>query len=542
MATIITRFAPSPTGYLHVGGARTALFSWLLARHSGGKYFLRIEDTDLARSTEESCQKILEDLTWLGLGWDNQPIMRQSQRLEIYNSLFDDLMKRDLAYKAYETPQELAAQRKIAEQEKRAFVYRRRPLSDEQIRQYESEGRPHVVRFVMPVREYRFHDQVLDKEIVMGPDEVQDFVIRKGDGMPTYHFAVVVDDAAMGITHVLRGQEHLKNTFYHIALQEAFGYGRPVYGHLPIILNKDASKMGKRDQDKMIRLHAKQWMNNTKKSAADLADAVKLPEPRISAWLKDSKKQLDGVEQRAVMAVVGLEERDLPEILVHDFRKNGYLPEVLLNFLALLGWNPGHDRERMSMAEMVELFSMERIGTANAVFGREKLVAFNTEACAAAQPQRLLAAMRDFLAANPDSPLHSADDAALAHLIKMKKGFHTLRDVEATTRFLFMSDEQIAYDPEAIKKAMGSPEAIAILRETRGLLAAMREENWDGPALEAMIKEFCTRKNLGLGKVAQPIRVAVSGTMISPPIFESLAFLGRQRTLARIDRCLEKIG
>jgi glutamyl-tRNA synthetase len=296
--------------------------------------------------------------------------------------------------------------------------------------------------------------------------------------------------------------------------------------------------MGKRDQDKMIREHAKLWMKNNQKSAADLTEAVKLPQQRVSAWLADSKKQLDGAEQRSVMAVVGLDEHDLPEIFVHDFRKNGYLPEALLNFLALLGWNPGHDRERMSLAEMVELFSMERIGTANAVFGREKLVAFNTEACAAAPPEHLAAAMRDFLVANPDSPLHGADDAALARLMKMKKGFHTLREVEATTRFLFLNDDQIVYDPAAIKKALGSADAI----ETRGLLAAMRTENWNAPALEAVIKEFCGRKNLVLGQVAQPIRVAISGTMISPPIFESLTFLGKQPTIARIDRCLETIS
>src|SRR5438067_5722889 len=180
-------------------------------------------------------------------------------------------MSRNLAYKAYETPEELDAMRKSAEREKRMFVYRRRELSAEQIKEYDSQNRPHVVRFAMPVKEYRLRDEVLDKEIVLPAEEVQDFVIRKADGMPTYHFAVVVDDAEMAITHILRGQEHTKNTFNHIALQEALGYPRPTYGHLSIIMNLDGSKMGKRDRDKKIRQAAQVWIKSAQKSSTDLA-------------------------------------------------------------------------------------------------------------------------------------------------------------------------------------------------------------------------------------------------------------------------------
>ena len=258
----ITRFAPSPTGYLHVGGARTALFSWLLARHEGGQFLLRIEDTDLARSTEESVRSVLEDLRWLGLNWDNAELVFQSKRVEIYNRIIDDLISRGLAYKAYEKPEELDAQRKIAERAKRPYIYKRPSLTAEQIQKLESEGRPSVVRFAMPVKEYRFTDVVLGKEIVLAASQVQDFVIRKTDGMPTFHFAVVVDDAEMGITHILRGQEHLLNTVNHIALQEALGYPRPIYGHLPVILNTDGSKMSKRDRDKKIRHHVNLWRRN----------------------------------------------------------------------------------------------------------------------------------------------------------------------------------------------------------------------------------------------------------------------------------------
>ncbi|MGE5611408.1 MAG: glutamate--tRNA ligase [Bacillota bacterium] len=535
---VVTRFAPSPTGYLHVGGARTALFSWLLARHYGGQFLLRIEDTDLARSTEEAVLQLIDDLKWLGLHWDNSQLVFQSKRLDVYNSIIDQMIKRGQAYKAYETSEELDAQRKIAEKQKRAFIYKRPQLTDEQIRRYEAEGRPHVVRFVMPVKDYRFDDAVLGPGQGVGPSQVQDFVIRKSDGMPTYHFAVVVDDAEMGVTHVLRGQEHLLNTVNHIALQEALGYARPVYAHLPVILNTDGSKMSKRDRDKKVRHHSIMWTRNTKTDAAGLASRAGLPEDRIREWLGNEGMQLDATEQLAVMNVIGLKPSDLPEVLVHDFRKNGYFPEVLLNFLALLGWNPGGDKEQMSMDELVQLFTVENIGKSNARFNRDKLLAFNTDAGAKFPMPRLVSALRNYLAANSDSPLAAADDAALEHVLRMKPGFRTLREVDEVSRFFFLPDDQIVYAPEAVEKALKKQngQGLTALREIRPILADITD--WTAANLDATVKQYCERKQLALGKVAQPIRVAVSGTTISPPIFESLQFLGKQRTLARIDRCL----
>jgi glutamyl-tRNA synthetase len=536
---VITRFAPSPTGYLHVGGARTALFSWLLARHAGGQFLLRIEDTDLARSTQQACDQLIADLKWLGLNWDNSELVFQSKRLNVYNAIIDDMLSRGLAYKAYETSEELDAQRKIAEKEKRAFIYRRPRLTDEQIRQYESEGRPHVVRFAMPVKDYRFHDAVLDKEIAVAANQVQDFVIRKTDGMPTYHFAVVIDDAEMKITHVLRGQEHLLNTINHIALQEALGYARPIYGHLSVILNTDGSKMGKRDRDKKVRHQANLWLKNTKKTPADLAAVTGVA--RVTEWLADDGKQLDPTEQELVMPIVGLRESDLPEILVHDFRANGYFPEVLLNFLALLGWSPGGDRERMRMDEMIQLFDISGIGKSNAKFNREKLLAFNTEAGASTPPERLVAGMRDFLSVIPDSPLNKADDAGLLKMIEMKKGFRTLRQVEETSRFLFIRDDEIQYDPDAIEKVLkkNDGQGLKALKDLRALFDGI--STWTAGELEAAVNNYCEQSQLGLGKVAQPIRVAVSGGTISPPIFESLEFLGKPSALARMDRCIAGI-
>lgn len=536
-ASVSTRFAPSPTGYLHVGGARTALFNWLAARHDGGRFLLRIEDTDLARSTEQACTQLLEDLRWLGLNHDNEQLVYQSRRLSEYNRLIDELKARGLAYDAYETPQELDAMRKAAEREKRTFAYKRPALDAATLQRYRDENRSSVVRFVMPDKEQRFYDIVLGKEIIMPADEAQDFVIRKTDGMPTYHFAVVVDDAAMGVSHILRGQEHLKNTFYHLALQEALGYSRPAYGHLPIILNLDGSKMGKRDRDQKIRHHAGLWMKNTHQSAQELAVAAAIDPALIAKWLNSKQTQLDLDQQQAVMKVIGLKDSDLPEVLIYDFRKNGYLPEALLNFLALLGWNPGDNREHMSVAEMVELFNLSDIGRSNAKFDRVKLLKFNTEAAASADEKRLVQLMRQYLQVNPESPLNQCDDATLGHLLAMKRGFRTLREVDETSRFLLMADEAIEYDPQAVEKVLKKQGGFDILRELLDIAQGLSA--WDAAALEAAVEGYCQSHDLKLGKVAQPLRIAVSGSTISPPIFQSLEMLGRTHTLARVRKCLK---
>ena len=536
---VVTRFAPSPTGYLHVGGARTALFNWLLARHNGGRFLLRIEDTDLARSTQQAVHQLVEDLKWLGLDWDNPELVFQSKRLDIYNHLIHDLIARGLAYKAYETPEELANLRAFAEKSKRNFVYKRPQLTDEQMRRFEADSRPHVVRFAMPLQDYHFDDAVLGLSQGVAANQVQDFVIRKSDGMPTYHFAVVVDDADMGITHVLRGQEHLLNTVNHIALQEALGYKRPIYAHLPVILAPETGeKLSKRDRDRKIRQRTHEWIKSAKKSLPDLAVASGLSPDRLETWVRNDKTQLDLIEQPKVMKIIGLKESDLPEIMVHDFRKSGYLPEALNNFMALLGWNPGGDREHMTMADLVEVFTLDGIGKANARFNREKLLSFNTDACAATTPDRLLKAFKDFLAANPDSPLNSADDAALAKLLSMKAGFRVLREVEEKSRFLFLRNDQITYDPVSVEKVLkkNDGEGLATLKNLLELLGGISD--WTAETLEATVNQYVTDKQLKLNNIAQPLRIALSGGTISPPIFQSLEFLGKPGTLVRIERCL----
>ncbi len=537
---MVTRFAPSPTGYLHVGGARTALFNWLAAKHYGGQFLLRIEDTDLARSTEDlATRQLLSDLQWLGLQWDNAELVYQSKRLPIYNRIIDELLGKGLAYEAWETTTELDSMREQAARARRPFIYRKISYTPDQLKRFADEGRKSVIRFQMPVQEYRFNDVVLGKDVVQPAMESQDFVIRKTDGMPTYHFGVVVDDAEMKITHVLRGLEHLKNTFSHIALQEALGYPRPIYAHLSVMLNPETGeKLSKRDRDRRIRKRVQEWMRSTKKTIGDVAAAAggTIDAARLEQWVATDTMQLDLAEQPKIMKVVGLTEADLPEIMVHDFRRNGHVPEVLLNFLALQGWSPGGDLEQMSVTDMVEKFSLDRINSANPKFNREKLISFSTDFFAKAPLPRLIAAMRDFLLVHSDSPLNGATDEQLGEVLKMNAGFRVLHEVEEKSRFFFVPSDKIEYQPDAVEKvlAKNDRQGFNALSAIRPILAAA--EPWKAEQIESAVKGFCEKSGLGLGKVAQPIRVAISGTTISPPIFQSLELLGREQTLARVDR------
>jgi len=538
IAPVVTRFAPSPTGYLHVGGARTALFNWLLAKNTGGQYLLRIEDTDLARSTEDAVRQLVEDLNWLGLKHDNAELVYQSKRLHIYNELIDSLVAKGHAYEAWETIEELDAMRKQAERSKRAFIYRKRAYSADELKRFADEGRKPIIRFVMPVKEYRFHDVVLGKDVVQPPQESQDFVIRKTDGMPTYHFGVVVDDAQMGITHVLRGLEHLKNTFNHIALQEALGYARPVYAHLSVMLNPETGeKLSKRDRDRRIRKRVQELMRSTKRPAEELAKLASIDLARFSDWLATDTQQLDLSEQPRVMKVIGLKESDLPEIMVHDFRKNGFAPEVLLNFLAMQGWSTGDNTEQMSVDEMVQRFSLDRLNSANPKFNRDKLKSFSTTFFGQCGPERQLAVFKDYLSVNPQSPLGKAADAQLATVLLMNKGFHTLAEVDEKSRFMFIADEALEYDAAAIDKILikNDKQGLIALKAVTELIAAI--DDFKAPAIEAAVKSYAQTSGLGLGKVAQPIRVAVCGSAISPPIFECLEFIGKASSLARLRTC-----
>ncbi len=540
------RFAPSPTGYLHVGGARTALFNWLIARRTGGKFILRIEDTDRSRHVEDSTARIQDDMRWLGLQWDEGPEIGgengpyfQSQRLEIYQQHCDRLIESGRAYYALETPEELQALREAARREKRAVVYRRPdPLPTvEQGKAARAEGRPVTVRFIMPDRDVVVRDEILG-EVRLAGKEIEDFVIQKSDGWPTYHFACVVDDALMKIDCVLRGQEHLINTPKHVAMQEALGFDTPRYAHLPIIFNMDGTKMSKRSAVKEFNQRIKQ----ARQRAGDLSDAdfaggiaqaTGVPGEIVAAIAGGKRDVLD----EALKQVAKHLEISLLEINVHDFRVSGYLPEALLNFISLLGWSPGEDREQLSLEETTTLFDVTRVGKTNARFDRTKLQAFNTDWCNRVTAERLAEALDDYLKQN-ESPLLVADAAQRAHLLKACAGFRTFKEFEGKCRSLFAEDDAIQYDPKAVKKVLvkGEGRGYTMLETTLPKLESC--EPWTAASLEQLLEKICAEHDTKLGAVAQPIRVAVTGTTISPPIYDTLAVLGKNRTIARIHRCL----
>ncbi len=535
-----TRFAPSPTGYLHIGGARTALFNYLLARRLGGKFVLRIEDTDQTRNIEAADQKLLQDLSWLGLQWDEGPGVGgpygpyyQSQRRALYEEHARRLLECGQAYYAMETRQELEAMRQAAHAtQQKGFRYRRpdRFPSEAEVRQARDAGRPVVIRFCMPDRDFVVEDQILGP-VRIGAQELSDFVIIKSDGWPTYNFAVVVDDAAMHITHVLRGQEHLMNTPGQIALYEAFGYRPPVFAHLPIILNMNGSKMSKRDKDKVVR----DAVRAAGLDERQVMEAAGLDDPGLVRAWRQGAGQLPGPALERLAAALAVH---LPEIEIHDFRKSGYLPEVLVNFIALLGWSPGDDREKFTLAELCQAFSLERIGKTSARFDRDKLLSFNTAALEAASPQRKLAAFRDYLSVNEPGPFTNLDDQTLARLIELCKGLRTFPDIQRKCGPLFISDQEVAYDEKAVRKWLLRDDraGLAVLRELGRRLSGLAD--WSSDSLDRLIRGYADELGLELGKVAQPLRVAVTGTTISPAIHETLALLGRERTLARIARAV----
>jgi glutamyl-tRNA synthetase len=508
---------------------------------------------------------ILEDLAWLGLHWQEGPAhgeiggdpravgpFFQSERLARYDAALAQLIEKDLAYPAFDTTEELDALRRAANAEKRAFRYTRPAPWDRAAALARMAREAHVVRLRAPDEAILVRDQILG-EVAFGPEQIDDFVLRKRDRFPTYHLAVVVDDEAMGVTHVLRGPEHLSNTPRHIALQRALGYRTPIYAHIPLIQNLDGSKLSKRDKDKAARALALQAF------ATDAAQRTRaeraLDAKRLAAWLGDHKSQLETGEVDALELALGL---DLPSVSVEDFRRAGYLPETLVSYLALLGWNPGEkladgrDREQFTLGEIAEKFSLERVGRGQAKFDRAKLRAFSQEQLAALSDGEWLARWREWCARYRDAVAQSGADPqrvlgeparARVFAAAMKTRCATLAAASAATgpgRFALVADDAIAYDERAVAKwlAKGEPSGHALLERVRAVLAELAP--FEPAAIEAAVARFCEASDLGMGKVAQPLRVALTGSAASPPLGETLAVLGRDSVLARIDRCLRE--
>ena len=475
------RFAPSPTGYLHVGGARTALFNWLYARKHGGQFLLRVEDTDRARSTDASTRAIFEGLEWLGLDWDEPPVY-QGANLERHQADARRLLDAGAAYRCFCTAAELDEQRRAAEARGDAFRYDRRcdRLPAGEAARRAEHGEPFVVRFRMPDGETAWVDLVHGRIAFPNKDIGEgDFIVLRSDGTPIYNMAVVSDDIAMGITLVMRGDDHISNTPKQILLYQALGAGLPRFAHLPMIHGTDGKKLSKR--------HG--------------ATAV------------------------------------------GDYQHLGILPEAMNNFLALLGWSPGGDREIMTRAEMVELFSADGLSRKAAVFDPQKLEWMNG--------QHLMAMPLDVLGPRVAAALEAGGLATAAELGARPEFFRLLlellrvrsRTVDELVRQAgpYLRDV-LDFDDEAVGKLwLKDPsQADALLAASRTALATLG--SWDAAAMEPALRTEAERLGVGAGKLFQPLRLALTGVTATPGMFDVLLLLGRERSLARIDDARARIA
>ncbi len=536
---IVTRFAPSPTGYLHIGGARTALFNWLLAKHSGGKFILRIEDTDAKRNTPTAMGQVIDDLKWLGIEWDEGPGVDgpngpylQSQRLDIYKKYMDQLLAEGKAYYCFDSAEELKAKRAEAEKQKKSCVYRRPETlaSEADAQKARDEGKPVMVRFALPQDKPIVIEDIVRGTVTFDPSELSDFIIQKSDGFPTYHFAVVIDDELMGVTHVCRGQEHLMNTPLHQCLQKALGFRVPEYAHMSVTMSETGGKLSKRERPKALKTAIKA---NADIDLEKLAQAVEISSEDLQLFLK-GKAVPDMPVIDAIAEYMGIK---LPEINVVDFSRSGYLPETLVNFLALLGWSSGDKQEIMTVDELIAKFDITRLAKSNSLFDRKKLVSFNTEHMRMVDDDKLLGYFKIYLK-EVGSVAADADDELLAKLLKINVGARGFEDVERKSRFLFFENDKIDYNAKAVKKVLMKADGLGMLKIVGEKLSKMAEFTEEG--IENMLRGLAQEKQVGLGKVAQPLRVAICGNTVSPPIFDSVQMLGKENTLIRIDHTLKK--
>jgi glutamyl-tRNA synthetase len=471
--SVRVRFAPSPTGYLHIGGARTALFNWLFARHHGGVFILRIEDTDRLRSTEESVGGILSSMRWLGLDWDEGPRVGgecepyfQMQRLPFYRAVMEQLLEQGKAYHCYCTPEELEGRRKasLAAGKSPGYDRRCRELTPKERAAFEAEGRRRAVRFAMPLEGETAVDDLIHGRVHFANEQLDDLVIMKADGTPTYNFAVVVDDMLMRISHVIRADEHLANTPRQIRIYEALGYPLPKFAHVSMILGKDRTKLSKRH------------------GATSLSD-------------------------------------------YHD---SGYLPEAMFNFLALLGWAYNDRTEIMTREEIIERFSLEKVNPAPAVFSKDKLDWMNGIYIRKLGVNDLARRLHPFL----EKAGLRADMATVERLAPLiQERIKVLADVVDLAGFLFQ--EEITYDPQLlIGKKMDAADSLASLRSVYEVLDGLSSFGEEG--LESTLRQLTQQLGLKAGQLFGIIRVAITGKRVAPPLFGTLSILGKKRALTRI--------
>ena len=458
---IKVRFAPSPTGFLHIGGVRTALFNWLFARNHGGKFILRIEDTDLSRSTEESIQEILESMRWLGLDWDEGPF-RQTERQEIYSQQVEQLLAAGKAYSCYCTPEEL--DRKRSEAQKAGL----KPKYDGTCRNLSDvpKGAPSVIRFKAPLEGSVVVEDLLRGKVVFDITELDDLIIQRTDGTPTYNFVVVVDDSEMGITHVIRGDDHLSNTPRQCLLYDALDYARPQFSHISMILGQDKARLSKR--------------------------------------------------HGATSALA--------------YRDTGYLPDAMINYLARLSWSHG-DQEIFSRKELIEHFSFDSVNTSAAIFDADKLSWVNEQYIQSTPPEELAQRLEPHLVTTGVlTKDHGLNMQEIAKVIPCLKGrAKTLIEMAEKSAFFFK--KQVEFDEKARSKFL-TDEVKPLLKKVITGLSAL--DDFSSDTIESLFKKTVEEESLKLGKLAQPVRVALTGTTVSPGIYDVILLLGKEQTLKRL--------
>lgn len=486
-----TRFAPSPTGSLHIGGLRTALFNWLFARHHHGQFVLRIEDTDQKRYDPNALQTLIEALRWAGVEWDEGPDVSgpygpyvQSERLDLYQQWANWLVEQGKAYRSYETPEELEQMRKEQEARKGQPGYNRahRYLTPEQRANYEADGRAYVVRFAMPLEGETVVTDLVQGEVRFDNAGQQDMVLLKSDGFPTYHLAHVVDDHLMEISHVMRAAEWLPSLPLHAQLWQAFGWEMPEYTHLPVMLNPNGKgKMSKRNPPK---------------------DA----------------------------------HGNIIPVLVHDYIKAGYLPEAMDNFLTNIGWNFGDEREVFSMQEAIERFDIARINAANSAFPPEKLDWLNGVYIREMDNEELARRLRKPL---EDAGFTVNDDLLLKVVPIVKTRIKTLNDVVKMAGFFFRERFIPATAEQIIQKKMDAALTVRTLQAATEVLAQIDESNFVMQTLYDAVQPLTEKLGINNGQLFGVLRVAVTGQTVSTPTFESMEIIGKEESLRRLRQAAE---
>jgi glutamyl-tRNA synthetase len=477
---IRVRFAPSPTGELHIGGARTALFNYLYARRYGGTFVLRIDDTDLERSKDEYSEKLIEALKWLGLKWDEGPVY-QSQRFSEYLNEVKRLVAEKKAYRCYCSVEELTAGRELARKENRAYLYPGtcRNLSPATVEMKEKEGIKPVIRLLTPDHGETIVNDLIRGEVSFDNSGLDDLIILKSNGQPTYNFASVVDDFQLKISHVIRAEEHLSNTPRQILCAQALGYAVPAFAHVSMILAPDRSKLSKRH----------------------------------------------GATS------------------VEEFRSLGFLPEALINFMALLGWSPGAGEEGsdiFTLAQMSELFSLDKAGKTAAVYDTEKLTWMNGQYIRNYELEKLTTEARPYFVKRGLMP-EEANENELSYLSRVielvRERAKTL--VELADLSFYFFEDRFPYDQKSLEKVFKKEGALSIISDLSGLLSELK--TFDRFSTENLFNDYCARNDLSTGKVIQPVRLAVTGLGGGPGLFEIMELIGQEKTIKRLTRALATI-